>query len=70
MVGAFAKDASLRVVFQTCPSERRPLGRPRTRWRAHISQLVWEHLWIILEELGEVARERRVWASLLRLLFP
>ncbi|TWW60988.1 hypothetical protein D4764_05G0010780 [Takifugu flavidus] len=49
---------------------RRPLGRPRTRWRDYVSQLVWEHLGISPDVLEELAREREVWVSLLRLLPP
>ncbi|TWW71236.1 hypothetical protein D4764_17G0007190 [Takifugu flavidus] len=49
-------------VFRACPSSRRPPGRPRTRWRDYVSRLAWE--------LEEVAGEREVWASLLRLLPP
>ncbi|TWW55258.1 Protein diaphanous -like protein 2 [Takifugu flavidus] len=49
---------------------RRPPGRPRTRWRDYVSRLVWERLGIPPDELEEVAGERGVWASLLRLLPP
>ena len=48
----------------------RPRGRPSTRWRDYVSRLAWEHLGIPREELDEVAGEREVWASLLRLLPP
>ena len=57
-------------VFRARPSGRRPRGRPRTRWRDYISRLAWERLGIPPEELVEVAGERTVWASLLRLLPP
>ncbi|TWW77475.1 hypothetical protein D4764_12G0008650 [Takifugu flavidus] len=57
-------------VFRACPSGRRPPGRPRTRWRDYVSRLVWERLGIPSDELEEVAGEREVWASLLRLLPP
>uniref|UniRef100_A0A672FWM9 Inter-alpha-trypsin inhibitor heavy chain 3 n=1 Tax=Salarias fasciatus TaxID=181472 RepID=A0A672FWM9_SALFA len=57
-----------REVFRACPTGRRPRGRPRTRWRDYVSQLVWEHLWILPEELEEVSGDREVWAALLRLL--
>ncbi|KAL6457828.1 hypothetical protein MHYP_G00330580 [Metynnis hypsauchen] len=30
-----------REVFQTCPTGRRPWGRPRTRWRDYIARLSW-----------------------------
>ncbi|TWW74590.1 hypothetical protein D4764_14G0005930 [Takifugu flavidus] len=56
-------------VFRTCPT-RRPRGRPRTRWRDYISRLAWERLGVPPEELMEVAWERAVWASLLKLLPP
>ncbi|KAK0146714.1 hypothetical protein N1851_013922 [Merluccius polli] len=49
---------------------RRPQGRPRTRWRDHVSRLAWERLGIPREVLDEVAGEGEVWASLLRLLPP
>ena len=48
----------------------KPRGRPRTRWRDYVSRLAWERLGIPQEELDEVAGEREVWASLLRLLPP
>ncbi|KAK3558236.1 hypothetical protein QTP86_013969 [Hemibagrus guttatus] len=57
-------------VFRACPTGKRPRGRPRTRWRDYVFRLAWEHLGIPPEELEEVAREREVWASLLRLLPP
>lgn len=47
------------------------LDRPRTRLRDNFSRLNWEHLGIPpQEELEEVAIEREVWASLLRLMPP
>ncbi|TWW63631.1 hypothetical protein D4764_03G0006390 [Takifugu flavidus] len=57
-------------VFRACPSVGRPPGRPRTRWRDYVSRLAWERLGIPADELEEVAGEREVWASLLRLLPP
>ena len=57
-------------VFRARPTGRRPRGRPRTRWRDYVSRLAWERLGVPLEELDEVAGEREVWASLLRLLPP
>ena len=55
-------------VFRAPTTSRRPLGRPRTRWRDYDSQLAWERLGTPPEELDEVAGEREIWASLLRLL--
>uniref|UniRef100_A0A669BJZ3 Reverse transcriptase domain-containing protein n=1 Tax=Oreochromis niloticus TaxID=8128 RepID=A0A669BJZ3_ORENI len=46
------------------------LGVPRTRWRDYISRLAWERLGVPPDKLEEVAGEREVWASLLRLLPP
>ena len=57
-------------VFRARPTGRRPRGRPRTRWRDYVSRLAWECLRIPWEELDEVAGEREIWASLLRLLPP
>ncbi|TWW59831.1 hypothetical protein D4764_06G0013610 [Takifugu flavidus] len=45
-------------------------GRPRTRWRDYVSRLAWERLGIPPDELEEVAGDREVWASLLRLRHP
>uniref|UniRef100_A0A3B5Q8Y2 Reverse transcriptase domain-containing protein n=1 Tax=Xiphophorus maculatus TaxID=8083 RepID=A0A3B5Q8Y2_XIPMA len=57
-------------VFRARPTGRRPRGRPRTRWKDYVSRLAWERLGIPPEELEEVAGEREVWASLLKLLPP
>ncbi|KAK3512205.1 hypothetical protein QTP70_000467 [Hemibagrus guttatus] len=57
-------------VFWACPTRKRPRGRPRTHWRDYVFRLAWERLGVPPEELEEVAREREVWASLLRLLPP
>ncbi|KAK3521039.1 hypothetical protein QTP86_018753 [Hemibagrus guttatus] len=57
-------------VFRACPTGKRPRRRPRTRWRDYVFRLAWERLGVPPEELEEVAREREVWASLLRLLPP
>ncbi|KAK0144601.1 putative uncharacterized transposon-derived protein F52C9.6 [Merluccius polli] len=57
-------------VLRARPTGRRPRGRLRTRWRDYVSRLAWERLGIPREELDEVAEEREVWASLLRLLPP
>ena len=57
-------------VFRARPTGRRPRGRPRTRWRDYVSRLAWERLGVPPEELEEVAGERGVWASLLRLMPP
>ncbi|XP_071059967.1 anamorsin isoform X1 [Pseudochaenichthys georgianus] len=45
-------------------------ARPRTRWRDYISSLAWERLGIPQSELVDVAREKKVWGSLLELLPP
>ncbi|KAM4534591.1 uncharacterized protein V3H82_024506 [Fundulus diaphanus] len=57
-------------VFRARPTGRRPRGRPRTCWRDYVSRLTWERLGISPEELAQVAGERDVWASLLKLLPP
>uniref|UniRef100_A0A8C6KZ86 Reverse transcriptase domain-containing protein n=1 Tax=Nothobranchius furzeri TaxID=105023 RepID=A0A8C6KZ86_NOTFU len=57
-------------VFRARPTGRRPKGRPRTRWRDYVSHLARERLGIPPEELAQVAGEREVWASRLRLLPP
>ncbi|KAK3509084.1 hypothetical protein QTP70_020296 [Hemibagrus guttatus] len=57
-------------VFPSCPTGKRPRGRPRTRWRDYVSRLAWERLGLPPQELEEVSGGREVWASLLRLLPP
>ncbi|KAK5915715.1 hypothetical protein CesoFtcFv8_001281 [Champsocephalus esox] len=59
-----------REVFQARPAGKRPRGRPRTRWRDYISSLAWERLGIPQSELVDVAREKKVWGTLLELLPP
>ena len=59
-----------REVFLARPTGRRPRGRPRTRRRDYISSLAWERLGIPQAELANVAGEREVWGSLLKLLPP
>ncbi|KAK3555547.1 hypothetical protein QTP86_021786, partial [Hemibagrus guttatus] len=39
-----------REVFRACPTEKRPWGRPRTRWRDYVSRLAWERLGVPPEE--------------------
>lgn len=46
-----------REVFQACPTRRRPRGKQWTQWRNCLSQLVWEHLRILPDELEEVTGE-------------
>ena len=57
-------------VFQARPTGRRPRGRPRTCWRDDFSRLALECLGVPPEELEEVAGDRDVWVSLLKLLPP
>ncbi len=57
-----------RELSQALSAGRRPRGRPRSSQRDYISALVWERLGILQSELADVAREREVWCSLLRLL--
>ena len=57
-------------VFRARPTGGRPRGRPRTHWRDYVSRLTWERLGDPPEELEEVAGEREVWASFLKLLPP
>jgi len=55
-------------VFRARPTGRRPRGRPRTRWKDYVSRLAWGRLGVPTEELEEVAGDRDVWVSLLKLL--
>ena len=53
---------TFRIPGRTCPTTRRPHGRPKTCWRDYISQLLWESVATLPEELEEVARESKVLA--------
>uniref|UniRef100_A0A8C6LCZ4 Reverse transcriptase domain-containing protein n=1 Tax=Nothobranchius furzeri TaxID=105023 RepID=A0A8C6LCZ4_NOTFU len=55
-------------VFRVRPTGRRPECRPRTLWRDYVSHLARERFGIPPEELLQVAGERNVWTSRLRLL--
>jgi len=57
-------------VFWARLTGRRPRGKPRTCWRDYVFRLAWECLGVPPEELEEVAGDRDVWASLLKLLPP
>ncbi|XP_054592057.2 LINE-1 retrotransposable element ORF2 protein [Nothobranchius furzeri] len=57
-------------VFRACPAGRRPPGRPRTRWRGYVSNLVRERLGVLPEELVDKAGERTAWSSLIGMLPP
>ncbi|KAK3533462.1 hypothetical protein QTP70_022244 [Hemibagrus guttatus] len=46
-------------VFRSCPTGKRPRGRPRTRWRDYVSRLAWERLGVPPEELEDVSGERK-----------
>ena len=50
-----------------CSGHVPPVGDPG---EDYVSRLAWERLGVPLEELDDVAGEREVWASLLRLLPP
>ena len=41
-------------------NERRPVGRPRTRWTAYIEDLGWNRLGLYPSELMEVIEDREV----------
>lgn len=53
-----------------CPTGRRPWSTRRCYWREYIYRLAWERFNISLDKLEEVAGEREVLASLLKLLPP
>lgn len=49
-------------------TRRRPQDGSRTCWRDKVSQLAWECLRILPEELEQVSVLREIWASVIRLL--
>ncbi|KAL3973976.1 olfactory receptor [Sarotherodon galilaeus] len=58
------------LLAMACPTGRRPRDQKRRRWRDYISRLAWERHGVPPGKLEEVAGEREIWASLLRLLPP
>lgn len=52
---------------QECPPRRRPWGQPTTRWRDYVSQLPWEHIRVLSEELEEETVERDIWIKVLHM---
>lgn len=55
-------------MFWACHTRRRPQVRLRRCWRDYIFGLALEHLSIVPDKLQEVAGERELWVSLLKLL--
>jgi len=56
--------------LQSTPTGKRPRGRPRTRWRDHISILAWSRLAVEPAELSDIAVDCEVFRVLLGLLPP
>lgn len=46
-------------VFQTRPTGRKSLDRPRTNWKDYTSILAWEHFGIPQQEVESVAKKKR-----------
>jgi len=61
-----AQERLARHVLLTKFTEKRPRGRPRTRWSDHLSDLAWFRLGVD-PELSEIAVDREV-SRVLRLL--
>jgi len=59
-----------RVMKKFAPMEKRPKGRPRTRWRDDISYFAWPRLDVEPGELSKIAVDREVFRVLLRLVPP
>ncbi len=57
-----------REMLQVRPAGRRPWGSLKSRWRDYISALAWEYVGIPQSELADVASEREVWGTQLKLL--
>ena len=51
-------------------NERRPVGRPRTRWTDYIEDLGWNRLGLHPSEMMEVMENREAWRLNLELLHP
>ena len=52
------------------PSGKRPKGRPKTRWRNYVEDLIWSRLGIPPAKLPLVAGDQKVWRFQLELLPP
>ena len=49
---------------------RRPVGRPRTRWKDHVEDLGWNSLGLRPSEMMKVMKDREVWRLNLELQPP
>lgn len=67
MAGATGQDAFLMTCSGNVPPPRRPRGRSRRSRRDYVFQLTWEHLGIPPDGLAQVAGEREIGVSLLKL---
>ena len=57
-------------VFQATPTERKPVGRPKTSWRKYMEKLLQERLGLQWIEVQQVAQDRNRWKQLLNELKP
>ncbi|TWW80933.1 hypothetical protein D4764_01G0007480 [Takifugu flavidus] len=68
--GRMEREIDRRIGVQGMSSQKETPRKTQDTWRDYVSRLAWERLGIPPDELEEVAGEREVWASLLRLLPP
>ena len=67
-VTQMSQESTAKKLLCSTPIGRRPVGRPRTRWRDYIKDLSWSRLGIPAEHLSFVAEDRDAWRLQLELL--
>ena len=69
-VSRMPQERLLKQALHAKANERRPVGRPRTRWTDYIKDLGWNRLGLRPSEMMEVMEGREVWRLNLELLPP
>ena len=53
----------VKQVYETCPTGKRPRGRPRRRWKDYIYNIAEEKLGLNKKEIESIARDRKDWSQ-------
>ena len=69
-VTRMSQERTAKKLLCSTPIDRRPRGRPRTRWRDYVEDLSWSRPGIPAEHLSFVAEDRNAWRLQLELLPP
>ena len=69
-VTRMSDEQTAKQLMDALPSDKRPKGQPRTRWRNYVEDLAWLRLEISPTKLPLVAGYRNAWRFQLKLLLP